>query len=211
LATPTTTSRAPFVILVQGGIAAGKSTITKLLTELGARHLDCDRLAHEELLDPAVEAAVRERFGDSVFGEDGRVDRKALGSIVFADDEALEALEALLHPRVRDRVQAMLRAARTTGEEPRQVIVIDAAVAPKMRLTERYDLTVFVSASAETRRQRALGRGWPPGELERREAAQAPLREKEQAADVIVPNNGDLAEAKSHVERFWSESVHPQR
>ena len=211
MASLTTTTHAPLVILVQGGIAAGKSTVTGLLTDCGAEHLDCDQIAHAELRDPAVVEAVRDRFGAAVLDADGQVDRKALGGVVFADPAALADLEALLHPRVRARVQEALAAARTPAGTPRRVMIIDAAVAPKMRLTERYDFTIFVQANLATRRARAAQRGWPDGELERREAAQAPIAEKQQAADAIVPNDGDLAEAQSHVERFWSEFVQPQR
>lgn len=210
-------SRLPVTILVQGGIASGKSTIGKLLAARGARLIDCDRIAHEVLADPAVEARVREAFGPEVFGPDGRVDRKALGRVVFDDPGALATLEGLVHPGVRDRVQELLRG-MAVDEGPRQVAVIDAAVASKMRLTagldvggRDYDVIVFVEVSAETRRRRAAERGWPPGELERREARQESLTVLKDRADVVIPNDGDLREAESHVERVWSEFVEPRR
>lgn len=215
-------SRLPVTILVQGGIASGKSTIGKLLAARGARFLDCDRIAHEVLADPAVEARLREVFGAEVFAADGRVDRKALGRIVFDDPAALKSLESLVHPGVRDRVQAALRAMAVDDGGPRQVAVIDAAVASKMRLTEGlgdpldvggrdYDLIVFVEVSPETRRRRAAERGWAPGELERREARQESLTVLKDRADVVIHNDGDLREAESHVERIWSEFVEPRR
>ena len=204
-------TRPPVVLLVQGGIAAGKSTVTRLLVAQGATHLDCDRLAHEELRDPAVEAEVREAFGGAVFGPDGHVSRPALGEVVFQDPAALARLEALIHPRVRERVRAALSAQARPQGEPRAVVVIDAAVASKMRLAERYDLVVFVSASLETRRARAATRGWAPGELERRESHQLSLAASQEAAHFVVPNDGDLQETETHVQRLWSELVQPLR
>lgn len=208
-ATPAT--RTPVVLLVQGGVASGKSTVTGLLVRHGASHLDCDRLAHEALGEPAVEAALRADFGPAIFDAAGRVSRPALGKIVFSDPAALRRLEALVHPRVRDRVREALAAERRPADQPRAVVVIDAAVASKMRLTERYDLTLFVKASLGVRRARAATRGWEPGELERREAAQQPLDLAEQGADFVVPNEGDLQETETHVQRFWSELVQPLR
>ena len=89
--------------------------------------------------------------------------------------------------------------------------MIDAAVASKMPLVDRYDAIVFVEADLETRRQRARTRGWEPGELERREQRQDPPAQVRERADTVIPNQGNLEEAKSHVERFWAERVEPLR
>jgi dephospho-CoA kinase len=207
-------SRPPLTILIQGGIASGKSTISRLLVARGARALDCDRIAHEVLGTPEVEAEVRAAFGAAVFGDDGHVQRKALGEVVFEDPAALLRLEQLVHPRVRERVQEALRSMRVAEGEPRQVAVIDAAVASKMRLLEgdgEYDVVLFVEVSPETRRRRAAERGWASGELERREARQESLAVLRGRAHVVVPNDGDLREAERHVERVWSEFVEPRR
>lgn len=213
------TTRDPFLILIQGGIASGKSTVSRLLAERGARFVDCDKLAHEELQAPEVEAALQARFGARVVGPDGRIDRKALGAIVFDDPAALLDLERLVHPRVGARVAALVAAARRPAGEPREVLVIDAAVASKMELAGRtqhaggrpWDLTLFVAASDEARRRRAATRGWPAGELERREARQTPLPDAKRRADVVVENDGDVAETESHVERIWTQFVEPRR
>lgn len=224
--------RDPLLILIQGGIASGKSTVSRLLAERGARFVDCDKLAHEELLAPAIEAALQARFGARVVGPDGHIDRKALGAIVFDDPAALLDLERLVHPRVAARVAALVAAARRPAGEPREVLVIDAAVASKMELAGRtvaavdrrsappselqaggrpWDLIVFVAASDEARRRRAATRGWPAGELERREARQTPLPDAKRRADVVVENDGDVAETESHVERIWTQFVEPRR
>lgn len=205
-------SRAPVTVLVQGGIASGKSTVSKLLAARGATFLDCDRIAHEALAEPAVEAAVREAFGADVFGADGRVNRKALGAIVFDDPARLEALERIVHPRVRERVAEALRGLAAAPGARRAVAIIDAAVASKLRLVaDGYDLVIFVDVEPETRRRRAEERGWSRGELERREARQESLAVLKGRADVVIPNDGDLREAEKHVERVWAERIEPRR
>ena len=210
---PSVATRLPVTILLQGGIASGKSTVGKLLAARGARLLDCDKIAHEVLETPEVAREVAIAFGAGVLAASGRVDRKALGSIVFDAPDKLQHLERLVHPRVRDRVQEALHSMRTPEGEPRQVALIDAAVASKMKLVDGdYDLVVFVDVSLETRRRRALTRGWAPGELDRREARQESLTVLRDRADVVVPNDADdLREAESHVERVWTEFVEPRR
>lgn len=202
--------RPPVTVLVQGGIACGKSTVTRLLTERGAVHVDCDRIAHEVLETESVKALVAEHLGSECVTPEG-VDRKAIAARVFSDEAALKLLESWIHPRVRDRVQEALAAAAAPEGAPREVLVVDAAVAEKMQLTEAYDLRVFVKVDLATRQARARKRGWEDGELERREARQDSLADREARADFILPNQGSLAEAARHVERFWTEHVQPLR
>ena len=203
--------RSPVTVLVQGGIACGKSTVTRLLCERGATHVDCDRIAHEVLETAPVRALVAEHFGAECVTPES-VDRSALAARVFADEASLQLLESWIHPQVRDQVQRALREAEVPADEPRSVLIVDAAVAEKMKLlTEAYDLRVFVRADLETRRARARKRGWEEGELERREARQDSLVDREARADYVIPNQGSLEEATQHVERFWTEIVQPRR
>lgn len=200
----------PLTVLVSGGIASGKSTIAKLVAAQGADYVDCDRLGHEVLGRDDVVAELRAAFGEEVFA-DGRVDRRALGALVFNDEAALLRLEAIVHPRIIAEVQARIDGARTPPGSPRKVVVIDAAVAERMKLAERFDLKLFVSTTPETRQRRAVElRGWEPGELERREARQHTPDSKRSQADCVVPNDGELVEAERHVKRFWSEHVEPR-
>ena len=201
--------RLPLTVLVQGGIASGKSTIARLLEARGAGRIDCDRVAHEILDTPEVQANVRERFGQQLVVE-GQVDRQALGALVFADEAALKELESWIHPRVRERVREALAAGAVSEGEARGVLIVDAAVAEKMNLTD-YDLRVFVDTPLAKRRERARERGWDEDEVERREARQEPLEARRARADFVLPNEGDLAEAEKHVERFWDDFVQPRR
>ncbi|MEZ6186111.1 MAG: dephospho-CoA kinase [Planctomycetota bacterium] len=207
---PSTATRQPLTILIQGGIASGKSTVSRLLAERGAHVVDCDRVAHEQLAEPEVQAALRAAFGDGVF-DAGAVSRPALGALVFSDPAALETLERIVHPRVAEVVREVLTRWARPASEPREVVVIDAAVADKMRLVERYDLRLFVEVDRATRAARAATRGWAPDELAKREANQDPLEVKRARADHVISNEGDLDQAAQRVASFWSEHVEPRR
>lgn len=196
---------------MQGGIASGKSTIAKMMAARGAVLLDCDKLGHEVLDSPQVQPQLVAAFGEGIVAA-GKVDRKALADVVFNDPTALRRLEELVHPGILGRVQEAIQAAHTPQDAPRQVVIVDAAVAEKMRLEEAVDLKVFVAVSRAVRVERArVNRGWDEAELERREAAQKPLAEKEREADYVVRNDGGLAEAEEDVERFWTDVVEPRR
>lgn len=200
----------PVTVLIQGGIACGKSTVTRLLCERGARYVDCDQIAHEVLETEAVKALVAEQIGAECVTPEG-VDRSAVAARVFSDEATLKLLESWIHPRVRERVQVALQDALTPLGTPREVLIVDAAVAEKMKLTGAYDLRVFVQTDLATRQARAATRGWEDGELERREARQDSLADREARADFLLPNQGSLEEAARHVEEFWTSKVQPLR
>lgn len=222
---PQALSVPPLTILLLGGVASGKSTVAGLLAERGARVLDADKIAHEVLAEPDVTAAVAERFGDGVLEKPGvpdgvrpqetRVSRKSLAEEVFTDPAKLKALEAIVHPRVIQRIMTRLGEMATRPGEPRRVAVLDVPLALEASrgagLMEACDLRLFVEASVETRRSRALKlRGWAEGELERREARQLSPEEKRARADFVVRNDGEVSEVSGDVERFWSALVRPR-
>jgi dephospho-CoA kinase len=196
------------VIAVLGGIASGKSKAAELLAGPRGLVLDADRLAHAVLDSPEVTAKVRERFGPGALGADGRPDRAALGRIAFGDPAARSALEGWIHPRVRAMIRASLEEARAKGV-PRVVLDVPLLLENDERrapngLVGLCDALVFVDSDGPERARRAARRGWDPGELERREAAQLPLPEKKERADIVLPNHGslsDLAAAVRAVER----------
>lgn len=118
---PQTQEPEPLIIGLTGNIATGKSAVMRLAAEQGALTIDADKLAHEVLAtDSAVQEAIVAAFGAAVRREDGRIDRAALGQIVFADAQALQTLEAIVHPAVR----ALLAQRIAASSAP--VIVIEA-------------------------------------------------------------------------------------
>jgi dephospho-CoA kinase len=189
-----------------GGLASGKSTVAAFFRELGAFHIDADRIAHD-LLAPggAAERDVIGRFGASILGADGAIDRKALAAIVFADPRALADLNALVHPRVRAEIGRRI-AENESGESPAPVALVDAALLVENGIHHDLDALVVVSCNEETQIARAVARGGlTAGEAAARVGAQAPLARKLAAADFVIDNEGATDETKRQVRGVWDE------
>ncbi|MCB9856552.1 MAG: dephospho-CoA kinase [Phycisphaerales bacterium] len=189
------------VVGLAGGIGSGKSTVSRLMESLGGGIISSDRLGHEELLAQDVKSTLQRWWGDVVLQQDGAIDRKKVASLVFADPAQRHRLEALLHPRIavrrRDRMAEL-------AEKPRiRFIVIDSPLLYESDLDLTCDVVVFVDADIEIRRERSeKHRGWPPGELERREKSQHPLDMKRARADYVCQNNSSLSDLQQQVERI---------
>ena len=175
-----------------GGLAAGKSTVARLLAEQGLIVFDADRLV-AELYGPGQPGAerVRELFGDSMLGRDGAVDRGALAATVFRDPGALARLEAAIHPLVRDRFEEI---AGDVG-----IVVVEATRLVEAGWGDELDLVVTVEAPAELRLERAVARGMDREEARRRLAAQGEGEARRRRADVVMVNDGDLAALRARV------------
>ncbi len=198
---PTTATARPFrpatpvVIGLVGGIAAGKSTVATLFAARGLHHVDADVQARLAAAEPAILAELAAAFGPSVVAGGG-LDRAAMAQVVFADEGARARLEAILHPRIRARILAELAAAKARGDS----VLLDAPLMIETGLVEVCDWVVFVDCDDTERRRRARARGWPAGELQRRQAAQLPLAEKRARATHHVDNGGDLAATARQVD-----------
>ena len=189
---------------VLGGIASGKSLAARLLAGPDGLVLDADRFAREELESPAGRARVLERHGPSALTSAGEVDREALARRAFGDEVERRWLEGWIHPAVRVRIESELSAARARGVA---CIVLDVPLLlendAQHHLVAACDALVFVDASREARERRARqSRGWQPGELERREAAQLDLDEKRARADHVLKNEGPREALEEEVRRI---------
>ncbi|MFD5031169.1 dephospho-CoA kinase [Streptomyces sp. NPDC058220] len=185
-----------------GGIGAGKSEVSRLLTTYGAVLIDSDRIAREvvEPDTPGLAAVVAE-FGAEVLTSDGALDRPKLGGIVFGDRERLRALNAIVHPLVRAR-SAELEAAAGPGS----IVVHDVPLLVENGMTDLYDLVVVVDASPETQVDRLVRqRGMAEPEARERMAAQATREERRAAADVVIDNDGPLERLEPQVRAVWQE------
>lgn len=187
------------IVGVLGGIGAGKSTVTRMLADLGAVTVDADALAHEVLDLPEVRERIEALFGREVVGRGDKVDRKALSQRVFANTEDLKRLEGLIHPEVLRQIETMV-AEHEKQRKKGEILVLDVPLLAESSLHRRCDTIVFVDASAGARSRRVEGRGWGPGELERREGAQESLEEKRRLADHVIDNSGSLEETRRKVE-----------
>jgi len=196
----------PYLIGLTGNIACGKSTVLARLAEHGAETIDADRVVHA-LMEPgeAVWAAVRETFGPGVIAADGRIDRRALGAIVFAERAELARLEGLTHPAVRARIVAQVAEAARRGVA---VVVIDAIKLYEGGLADQCDETWVVTCDPAQQLARLIARnGFSEAEAQQRIAAQPPQADKMARATVVIDNSGTVDETRAQVDGAWGRVV----
>lgn len=201
------------IIGLIGRIGAGKSTVAQRFAVHGAHVIDADRIAHEVLEEGDVVRQIADRFGIDVLDADGRIRRRAVADRVFGltpdHARALEWLEALVHPRVRSRIEAQLTRIQAREDElgGNAVVVLDVPLLVQAGWADRCDRLVEVSCSEEIRRQRLAARHWDPAEQEAREAA---WNRKYAAVGLpsekmaTVDASGDLAYTLAQVDSIWS-------
>lgn len=194
-----------FVIALTGGIAAGKSTVARRFAEHGAVVIDADRLAREAV-EPGTPglAAIAERFGPGVIDADGRLDRPALGAIVFADETARLDLNGITHPAVAALLKERL--AETAAADPEAIVVYDVPLLAESggRRDGLFRFVVVVEAPAEVRVQRLIElRGMAADEAARRVASQASDEERRALADVVIDTGGSLDATVQQTDAAW--------
>ncbi|TNM64592.1 dephospho-CoA kinase [Streptomyces sp. NP160] len=192
-----------------GGVGAGKSTAAAALRELGAVVVDADAIAREVVAPgtPGLAAVVTE-FGEGVLGADGALDRPALGTVVFADPQRRRALEAITHPLVLERTEALVAAA--VEADPAAVVVHDIPLLVELRRTDRYHLVLAVMADEEVRLRRLVqGRGMDDGDARARIAAQADDDARRAAADVLLDGSGSPEDLAEQLRVLWEERLLP--
>ncbi|MDX3230949.1 dephospho-CoA kinase [Streptomyces sp. ME19-01-6] len=185
-----------------GGIGAGKSEVSRMLSSYGAVLIDSDRIARE-VVEPGTPglAAVVAEFGPGVLAPDGGLDRPKLGGIVFGDPERLRALNAIVHPLVRAR-SAELEAAAG----PDAIVVHDVPLLAENGLAPLYDVVMVVDAAPGTQLDRLVRlRGMTEDEARARMAAQATREERLAVADVVIDNDGPLEELEPQVRKVWAD------
>lgn len=195
------------VIGLTGGIGAGKSLVATMLEEAGARIIDADKVGHE-VYEPGSEGfrAVVEAFGETIVGEDGRIDRPRLGALVFGKPEELERLTAIVHPEIRRIVDERIAAARATPGLP--AAVLEAAILLDSGWDAVTDEVWVVRAdSAQIRHRLAESRGLSAEEVDARAARQMSDEERSARADVLIENHGSLEDLRAQVNRLWRERV----
>jgi dephospho-CoA kinase len=165
-----------------GGIAAGKSTALGAFARAGCPVLSSDAVVHELYLRPEVRDAVVERLGERVLGEDGQVNRAALGALAFSDPAVLAFLEGLLHPLVMIESERFRREAEAAGA---RIAVQETPLLFEGGAADRYDHTVLITAPDDVRRAR------DPRAVER-QVHQMPEDEKRALADEVYVNDGSV-------------------
>ena len=195
-----TEARRPFVIGVTGNIACGKSLVLEELRRLGAETIDADRVAHG-VMEPGSEAYVGivAHFGRDVLGEDGGIDRRRLGAIVFRDPAELAALEHIVHPATVAAIERQIR------QSSHDVVVVDAIKLIEVGLDRQCDEVWVVRCEPEQQVERLMRRnGFSRDEALTRINAQPPQAEKLARADRVIDNSGSIGETMQQVQAAWS-------
>ncbi|WP_425861393.1 dephospho-CoA kinase [Arthrobacter sp. TWP1-1] len=183
-----------------GGIAAGKSLLANRFRELGAIVIDADRLARDvvALGTPGL-AAVVERFGRDILLPDGTLDRPQLGALVFSDDTARQALNAIVHPLVRAAADSL-----KLDAGPSTIVVQDIPLLVESGQGANFHLVVVVQAPRDERIARMVrDRGMSEADAVARMAAQASDEERAAAADVVILNDGSPEHAVAELDTLW--------
>ena len=190
----------PFLLVgLTGSIATGKSTVSRMFAHLGARVIDADLLSREVVMpgQPAY-ARIVEEFGSKLVQDDGSLDRKALGAIVFADPARRKRLEEITHPAIGARQQRILSVLDEEGFEG--IVLWDAALLFESGGVAKMDRVVVVSADPETERKRLMQRdGLSEADARARIASQMPIAEKAKRADHVIDNSGTREETGRQV------------
>jgi dephospho-CoA kinase len=178
----------PLRIGLTGGIASGKSTVAELFADLGVAVIDTDLIARE-VVQPGQPALIeiRSSFGDSVFKDDGTLDRSALRQQIFSDDAARAQLEAILHPLIQEETIQRVNAASGS------YIVIVVPLLADSPLREHIDRVLVVDCDEATQIERLLARDAETEDQARRIlAAQASREQRLQIADDVIHNNSTI-------------------
>ncbi len=191
--------RRPLLLGLTGNIACGKSTVLRQLAALGAATIDADEVYHDLIVPEApLWHALRDRFGDAIIAPDGRIDRRALGALVFADPVALADLDRLTHPAVWSEVR------RRLAEIEAPVIAVDAVKLIESGFAAECDRVWVVTCKEEQQVARLMGRNALARlEAEQRVAAQPPLPAKLARADLVIDNSGSVAATAAQVAEGW--------
>jgi len=170
-------------------VGSGKSLAAAEFAKYGGRIVSGDAFGHEALRRPEIKEQVVRRWGHEILDDQGEVNRRKLGAIVFADPKERQALETLVFPWIEKRIDEEI--VRAMNDSQVKFAVLDAAIMLEAGWAERCDKIVFVDAPRE-KRVRRLGqeRGWTAQQIEEREKAQWPLNEKQMRADATLDNSG---------------------
>jgi dephospho-CoA kinase len=189
-----------FLVGLTGGIASGKSTVSKLLASYGADTIDADQVAREVVMPGSngLTAVVNE-FGVEVLSSDGELDRQELGRRVFADAKKRKSLEAILHPLIKARTSQLIQ------ESTKEIVVYAVPLLVEANVDYPFDMILTVEANPELQIERIVrSRGLSEQEAAARLAAQATKIERAERADFVIDSSGTHTQLETQVQLLWA-------
>ncbi len=196
------------VVGLTGGMGSGKSTVSQIMAELGAVIIDADKVGHEAYqANTKTWQDVVAAFGKQVVAQDGSIDRKKLGAIVFGNPEQLERLNHIVHPRMFEMMKERIEQYRRQGIK---VVVLDAAILFEANWTPLVDMIWVVIASEPVVVARAVARtGLPEEQIRARLHSQMSNEERIKRADNVIRNDGTIDELRVQVIDLWKQLTRP--
>jgi len=193
------------VVGLTGGVASGKSFVASCFEELGAHRIDADKVAHEVLRDDTVIEKIVDHWGNRILDDDGQINRKRLGRIVFGDPDGndLDVLESIVHPKIRIRIREQMEQLRESALV--ETLVLDIPLLFEGEYDQHCDYVIFVDAKENVRQQRAKLRGWADEELAKRESRQLAVEEKKLRSDVVIDNSGSKEATARQLVDFYQD------
>lgn len=191
------------IIGLTGGIASGKSTVSRMLKDLGCIIIDADIISRE-VVEPGSSTLKKivEIFGDTILNSDGTLNRKVLGDIVFSDRGKLCCLNSIIHPAIKDTIIDRIDECRRNDEN--SIVIVDAAVLLESRMDDIVDEVWLVYVNPSVQKQRLVKRdNLGIIEAETRIESQMSVEEKIKRSNRIIDNSGDIKHTEDQVMKLW--------
>lgn len=192
------------VIGLTGGIASGKSTVSKMLIELGLAVIDADKIAHQ-VVEPGKPAynEIVNAFGEEILLADQSINRPKLGSIIFNDKKKRDILNHIVHPAVRKEMKDQLQHNVSLGAK---AVILDIPLLFESKLTNLVEKIILVYVDSDVQLNRLIARNeLTLSEAQARISSQLPLNQKIELADAVIDNNGSIHETKEQLLSLLSE------
>ncbi|MSQ31750.1 MAG: dephospho-CoA kinase [Dehalococcoidia bacterium] len=195
-----------FTIGLNGGIGSGKSSVRDFLKAKGAQVIDADIIGQEMYTTGSTAwQKIIHQFGEGILQPDRRIDRKKLGELVFADPEALEKLNSILHPLMYLEIKNNLKKMRTKGTP---VAVLEAAILIEAGWGSLVDeVWLVVAPASEVEKRLAARSGLTPQQVKARLSSQMSDVERKQYANAIIENDGTIENLRAKLELLWKEKI----
>ncbi len=191
------------IIGILGGVGSGKSTVAAEFAKLGCKVIDADKIAHELIEKKAVKGKIVGLFSKAVTNSEGKIDRKKLADIVFADGDKLTALNRIIHPPVLRRAEELIK--QYNRQNQVKAIVLDMPLLMEVGWIRRCDRLIFVNCRRQLRVERAKKIGISDeNQFKIRENFQISLDSKANSADNTVDNNSGFSELVRQVADIFS-------